>query len=164
MLYNSVHGVRSAVLRLTNTYGPRLQVRTDRQSFIGIMIRQALRGEGIRVFGTGEQIREFNYVDDVVSALLLAATTDACIGRVWNLGASWRYSLLEFVSLLSEFCEVQSEVVPFPEDRKLIDIGDYYGDYSSFAKATGWQPEVDLREGLRRTIAFMREHAEIYWK
>ncbi len=164
LLYSSVYGVRSTVLRLTNTFGPRLQIRNDRQSFIGIMIRQALRGERIRLFGTGKQIRDFNYVDDVVSALLLAATTDACVGRVWNLGSPWRCSLLDFVSVLSEFCDVEWEVVPFPEDRKLIDIGDYYGDYSAFSDATGWRPEVSLREGLGRTIAFLREHAEIYWK
>lgn len=164
LLYDSVYGVRSSVLRLTNTYGPRQQIRNDRQSFVGIMIRQALRGERIRIFGTGEQVRDFNYVDDVVDALLRAAVTEACFGRVWNLGAPDHHSLLEFVAILSELCAVEYDIVPFPEDRKLIDIGDYYGDYSAFATATGWKPVVDLREGLRRTLDAMRTHAAIYWR
>ena len=87
LLYDSVYGVRSSVLRLTNTYGPRLQNRNDRQSFIGIMIRHALRGETLQIFGTGEQIRDFRYIDDVVDALLLAGMTEDCHGRFWHLGA-----------------------------------------------------------------------------
>lgn len=164
LLYHRVYGLRSTVLRLTNTYGPRQQIRNDRQSFIGIMIRQALKGEVLQVFGTGEQLRDFNYVDDVVQALLLAALHEPCFGRVWNLGAPDHCSLLAFVELLADLCEARHQVVPFPDDRKIIDIGDYYGDYSAFAEATGWKPQVDLKEGLRRTLASMREHAEIYWK
>ena len=87
LLYDRTYGLRSCVLRLTNTYGPRQQIRNDRQSFMGIMIRQALLGETLRVFGTGEQLRDFNYVGDVVEALLRAGATEACMGRVFNLGA-----------------------------------------------------------------------------
>lgn len=163
LLYDHTYGVRSSVLRLTNTYGPRQQIRNDRQGFIGILIRQALKGEKIKVFGTGEQVRDFNYVDDVVQALLLAGAEDNCHGRVFNLGAPNRYSILEFVSILDELCNVDHEVVPFPQDKRIIDIGDYYGDYSAFRGVTGWQPRVDLREGLERTIESFRQHKREYW-
>ncbi|MHC4513083.1 MAG: NAD-dependent epimerase/dehydratase family protein [Planctomycetota bacterium] len=163
LLYDRVYGVRSAVLRLTNTYGPRQQIRNDRQGFIGILIRQALRGEKIKIFGTGEQLRDFNYVDDVVQSLLLAGAGDGCYGKVWNLGAPKRYSLLEFVSILNKLCNVEFELAPFPEDKKIIDIGDYYGDYSAFTSATGWHPKVDLPEGLERTVESYRRHKEVYW-
>jgi nucleoside-diphosphate-sugar epimerase len=164
LLYQRTYGLRSAVLRLTNTYGPRQQIRSDRQSFIGIMIRQALRGDTLRVFGTGRQLRDFNHVDDVVRALLLAAAGDACSGRVFNLGAPRHYSLLEFVTELDRVCPLRYEVVPFPDDRRIIDIGDYYGDWSAFAQATGWQPAVSLPEGLLGTLAHYREHPEVYWR
>jgi nucleoside-diphosphate-sugar epimerase len=164
LLYDSVYDVRSTILRLTNTYGPRMQVRNDRQSFIGIMIRQALRREPLKIYGTGEQIRDFNYVDDVVEALLLAASNDRCLGHVYNLGAPEHYSLLQFVSMLSDLCEVRHDTIPFPKDREAIDIGDYYGDYSAFEEAVGWTPRVDLPAGLRRTIDYLTEHAEVYWK
>lgn len=164
LLYHRTYGLRSAVLRLTNTYGPRQQIRNDRQSFIGIMIRQALRGEALQVFGSGDQVRDFNYVDDVVDAILRAGSTPACHGRVFNLGAPRHYSLLEFVGALDAVCPLRYERVPFPDDRRIIDIGDYYGDYGAFAEATGWQPEVDLAEGLARTLESYRAHPEVYWK
>jgi nucleoside-diphosphate-sugar epimerase len=164
LLYQRTYGLRSAVLRLTNTYGPRQQIRSDRQSFIGIMIRQALRGDTLRVFGTGRQLRDFNFVDDVVRALLLAGATEACFGRVFNLGAPRHYSLLEFVAELARACPLRHEIVPFPDDRKIIDIGDYYGDWSAFAQATGWQPAVSLPEGLARTLAHYRAYPEVYWR
>jgi len=163
LLYDRTYGLKSVVLRLTNTYGPRQQIRNNRQGFIGILIRQALRGEELQVYGTGRQIRDFNYVDDVVEALLRAAATDACYGRVFNLGAPRHYSLLEFVALLERLAGARWRIVPFPDDRRIIDIGDYYGDYSRFAAATGWQPAVDLPEGLERTLAFYREHKDEYW-
>jgi UDP-glucose 4-epimerase len=162
LLYDRTYGVRSVVLRLTNTYGPRQQVRSNRQGFIGIMIRQALLGETIKVFGSGEQLRDFNYVDDVVQAILLAACSESCFGRVFNLGADERYSLLEFLNVLNELCPLRYEFVPFPEDKGIIDIGDYYGDYTALRMATGWKPEVSLPEGLERTIKGYNAHREVY--
>lgn len=163
LLYHETYGVRSVVLRLTNTFGPRQHIRSNRQGFCGVFIRQALRGETIRLFGGGEQLRDFNYVDDVVRAMLLAITTEACLGRVFNLGARRPYSLIEFVEILAKFCRFRAEAVPFPRDRRLIDIGDYYGDFTRLREATGWMPAVDLEEGLARTTAFYREHKEVYW-
>ena len=162
LLYDRTYGLRSSVLRLTNTYGPRQQIRNDRQGFIGILVRQALRGDPIKVFGTGQQVRDFNYVDDVVDALLAAGATDACFGTICNLGAPKRYSLLDFVGMLQRQCKVDYEIIPFPDDKKIIDIGDYYGDYSRFADLTGWEPAIDLEEGIERTIKFFREHPT-YW-
>jgi UDP-glucose 4-epimerase len=162
-LYDRTYDLRSAVLRLTNTYGPRQQIRSDRQGFLGIFIRQALRGETLRLYGTGSQVRDLTYVDDVVDALLAAGVTAGCYGRVWNLGGLRYYSLREVVEVLSGLCPVDFETVPFPADRRLIDIGDYYGDYSRFTALTSWQPRIELAEGLERTLAFYREHPEAYW-
>jgi UDP-glucose 4-epimerase len=163
LLYHHTYDLRSAVLRLTNTYGPRQQIRNNRQGMAGIFIRQALQGQTIELYGNGEQRRDFNYVDDVVDALLLAATTPACWGQVLNLGAERHHSLREFLTTLREFCTFDVRTVPFPADKKLIDIGDYYGDCTRLRAATGWRPQVDLREGLRRTIEFFRAHQETYW-
>jgi UDP-glucose 4-epimerase len=163
LLYDRTYGLRSVVLRLTNTYGPCQKISNGRQGFIGIFIRQTLGGEIIKVFGTGKQVRDFNYVDDVVDALLVSAVTDSCYGHVFNLGAPKHYSLLEFIGILNKHCGVKYEIVPFPEDKKIIDIGDCYCDYSRFAGLTGWQPKVDLDEGIERTIEFYRKYKEIYW-
>jgi nucleoside-diphosphate-sugar epimerase len=82
---------------------------------------------------------------------------------VFNLGAPRAYSLLDFVAALREHCQFQTETVPFPQDKKIIDIGDYYGDFSSFQTATGWAPRIDLQEGVARSVAFYRQHRDAYW-
>ncbi len=163
LLYHRTYGIRSTVLRLTNTFGPRQKIAGNRQGFAGVFIRQALCGERISLYGGGGQLRDFNYVDDVVTAMLAAITCDACFGRVFNLGSEPPYRLIDFVETLAEFARFEVEPVPFPEDGRIIDIGDYYGDFSRFREATGWQPTVSLREGLARSIAFYREHKEVYW-
>lgn len=163
ILYDKTYGLRSSVLRLTNTYGPRQQIRNNRQGFIGIFIRQALKGEMIKIFGDGNQIRDFNYIDDVVHALLSAAGNEKCYGNIYNLGSKKNYSLIQFVDILKEITGVEFETIPFPDDKKIIDIGDYYGDYSLFAKDTGWSPKVDLIEGITRTTDFYNRYKEEYW-
>src|SRR5438876_695681 len=75
ILYNNVYGIRACALRLTNTYGPGMRVKDTRQTFLGIWIKQLIDGEPIQIWGDGMQIRDFNYVDDTVDALLLCAAT-----------------------------------------------------------------------------------------
>jgi nucleoside-diphosphate-sugar epimerase len=163
LLYDRVYGLRSTVLRLTNTYGPRQKICDDRHGVAAVFLRQALRGHPIELFGGGRQRRDFNYVDDVVEAMLRAAACPACLGKVFNLGAAQAHSLFEFAAILREHCTFELRCVPFPNDDKLIDIGDYYGDYSAFYRATGWEAKIGLNEGLLRTIAFYRELQNGYW-
>jgi nucleoside-diphosphate-sugar epimerase len=164
LLYHRVYDLRSVVLRLTNTYGPRQQIKNERQGMAGVFLNRALRGQSLKLFGTGLQLRDFNYVTDVVEALLLAVTTPACFGQIYNLGASERHSLVDFCSILRDLCGVEYEVVPFPADRKLIDIGDYYGSFERFRAATGWAPRVELPEGLKLSVEFFRQHSGHYLK
>lgn len=163
LLYDRTYGLRSTVLRLTNTYGPCQQIRNNRQGFIGIFLRQALKQEKIKVFGTGTQLRDFNFVDDVVNAILVASITDECYGKIYNLGAPKHYSLIDLVEVLNTIIELDYEIVPFPENKKVIDIGDYYGDFSRFYNATGWTASVDLIEGLTKTIEFYKKYRSEYW-
>lgn len=162
-LYSQVYGIKCISLRLTNTYGPRQHLRGSKQGFVGIFIRMAISGEAIKIFGTGKQRRDFNYVDDVVDALLLVSDRPDLQGKVFNLGADNHYSLLDFVKILQNYCDFEYEIVPFPPEHQVIDIGDYYGDFSQFQEATGWQPQVDLEEGLERTVAYFMPRATLYW-
>jgi UDP-glucose 4-epimerase len=164
VLYNNTHGVRTSVLRLTNTYGPRMLVKNNRQTALGWLVRQALDGEQITIFGDGLQLRDFTYVDDVVDALLMAGANDVANGQVFNIGAIAPVSLRQLAELLIEITGTGSyRLVPFPPDRKAIDIGSIYVDDAKIRRVLGWQPHVDLREGLRRTVAFYREHRPHYW-
>jgi len=165
LLYHKVYGIPSSCLRLTNTYGPGMRVKDARQTFLGIWLKLVLTGQRIQVFGEGTQLRDFNYVDDVVEALLLAATRDAAIGEVMNLGSDEVISLKDLAALLVEVNGSGSwELVPFPPERKVIDIGDYYGEWSRARELLGWSPTVPLREGLRRALEYYRVHGAAYWE
>ena len=126
-------------------------------------MRKAALGEEIQVFGDGSQKRDFNHVDDVVDAFLRAGAKDTADGEVFNLGDAHPVSLLELVKLLVEVAGAGSwTVVPFPAERKRIDIGDFYADTARIRKALGWEPKVPLRQGLAETIAWYRKHNEHY--
>jgi UDP-glucose 4-epimerase len=163
-IYGEVYGLRTTSLRLTNTYGPRQLLKHNRQGFAGWFIRRVVLEEEILLFGDGEQKRDFNYVDDVVDAFLSAGANDGLQGQVFNLGAAEPTTLREFVEILYQVAgkKPNYRLVPFPEERRRIDIGDFYTDYGKIRRKLGWEPRVDLREGARRTIEFYRENIRHY--
>jgi UDP-glucose 4-epimerase len=162
ILYNNIYGIRACALRLTNTYGPRMRIKDDRQTFVGIWIRNLLQGKQFEVWG-GEQLRDFNYVDDCVDALLLAAEREEVNGRVFNLGDQTPISLKALADLLVELNGGGSySIHTFPPERKKIDIGDYYSDFNRFKEAVGWSPKVSLREGFTQTLQFFRHNLAHY--
>ncbi len=165
ILYNNVYGIRACALRLTNTYGPRMRVKDARQTFLGVWIRNVIEGKPVQVWGDGRQLRDFTYIDDCVEALLLAALHPAAVGQIFNLGGLEVINLRDLAALVVEIADGGSfEIIPYPADRKPIDIGDYYADDRRIRQMLGWQPQVDLRVGLARTIAFYREHQAHYWE
>ena len=127
LLYSEIYGLHNVILRLTNTIGPRMRIKDARQTFAGLLIRLALERVPFKVWG-GDQLRDFNYVDDVVDALLMAAASDQEPGRVYNLGAPPVLSLKQFAELLREITGCEYLIEEFPEERKPIDIGDYYAN------------------------------------
>ncbi len=162
LLYQRVHGIRSTVLRLTNTIGPCMRVKDARQTFVGVWIKQAVQGEAFEVWG-GAQLRDFTYVDDAVEAFLIAAVKDAAIGEVFNVGGTKPVTLEELASELTMARGGGHFVVKsFPADRKKIDIGDFYADYRLIQKKLGWRPRTSLAEALRKTLAYYRREIAHY--
>jgi UDP-glucose 4-epimerase len=162
ILYNNVYGIRACSLRLTNTIGPRMRVKDARQTFLGIWIRLLVEGKPFEVW-EGQQLRDFTYVDDAVEAFLLAAASEDASSRVFNLGGDSVISLKDLADLLIETNGGGEYIVrSFPPDRKRIDIGDYYADFSYIRSILGWEPKVPLREGLARTLRFYKEHLQHY--
>ncbi|MBD3410300.1 MAG: NAD-dependent epimerase/dehydratase family protein [Ignavibacteriales bacterium] len=162
ILYNNVHGIRASALRLTNTYGPRMRIKDARQTFLGIWIKLLLQGEPIEVWG-GDQLRDFTYVDDCVEATLLAATDPKAEGEIFNLGGEPVVSLKELADLAVEANGGGEAIVKeFPADRKKIDIGGYYSDFTKIKETLGWTPKVSLQEGLKRSFDYYRDRLEDY--
>jgi len=165
ILYNNAYGIRACALRLTNTIGPRMRVKDARQTFLGIWIRLLNDGQPIEIYGDGTQVRDFNYVDDVVEAFLLAGASETANGEVFNLGADDPISLRDLARLLVELNgKGKYRFIPFPPERKSIDIGDYFGDYARIRSVLGWSPQVPLQDGLSRILAYYREHGDKYWE
>ena len=163
LLYNQVHEIRSSVLRLTNTYGSRMRIKDARQTFLGIWIRNLIEKKPIQVFGDGKQRRDYNYVDDVVDALIIAATKNESVGKVYNLGAPDPLSLEDTANIMCQGIEGSDyQMIPFPEERKAIDVGDFICDYSAFRDQFGWEPKVKFEEGIKKSLEYFRTELEHY--
>ena len=163
ILYHDVYGIPTSVLRLTNTYGPRMRIKDARQTFLGIWIRNLLEKKPIQVYGNGLQRRDYNYVDDVVDALLIAATRPEARGKIYNLGAPEPLSLVDTARLMCKLSEGASyEKIPFPEERKAIDVGDFVCDYKAFQSTFDWDPKVNFQEGISKSIDYYRNNLDYY--
>ena len=162
LLYHRVYGLRSVVLRLTNTIGPRMRIKDVRQTFLGIWIRCLMEKRTFEVWG-GTQRRDFTYVDDAVKAMLLAALNDKADGQVLNLGGDKVVTLLELAKLLGTLSPgAKFKKIEFPEDRQAIDIGDYFADDRKCREMLGWKPKVSLEEGLTKILSFYEKNWKEY--
>ena len=162
ILYSRVYGIRACSLRLTNTYGPGMRIKDARQTFLGIWIRKVLEGQPFEIWEGGQR-RDFTYVDDCVEAMLLAASHPEAEGEIFNLGGCEVVTLKETGDLLCQLePKARYEQRSFPAERKAIDIGDFYADFSKIRNRLGWSPQVELRAGLKKTLDYYRKHLPEY--
>lgn len=163
ILYNNVYGIRATSLRLTNVYGPRQMIKHNRQGFIGWFIRMAVEGKKIQIYGDGEQKRDLNFVDDVCDALLMAGVSEKANGQIYNLGDQEVVSLKDLAQLIIQISgQGNFELIPWPKDKKRIDIGDYYGNFSKIKTELDWKPKTDLKNGLKITIEYYKKYLDKY--
>lgn len=163
LLYARVYGLAAVSLRLTNTYGPRMLIRTPDQTFVGWFIHQAMTDHPIEVFGDGNQRRDLTYVDDAVDAILTAAARPEANGEIFNLGGLAPVSLWDVAEATVRIAGQGScRRVPFPPERKAIDLGDAISDGSKIARVLGWKPVTSLEAGLAQSVAFYRANWSHY--
>jgi dTDP-glucose 4,6-dehydratase len=151
MAYQRTHGLDTRIARIFNTFGPRM--RKDDGRAVPTFINQALRGEDLTVFGDGSQTRSFGYITDLVEglyALMLSSEKEPV-----NLGNPQEMSVLEMAETIREITGSKSRIVrlPLPEDDPKV----RQPDVSRARTALGWEPKVDVRDGLRRTVAWFME-------
>lgn len=162
-MYNDVYELRAVSLRLSNTYGPRHQMKSPKQGVINWFVRLAMEGAEIPIFGDGSQVRDAAYIDDVVLALLLAMASTGCDGKAYNIGA-FAVPLIDIVDTIIAACGRGSRrFIEFPEEMKQIEVGNYRADHSRFSNTTGWTPRVALTDGIERTVNYYRDNQQYYW-
>jgi UDP-glucose 4-epimerase len=162
--YTRIHGIRTVPLRLTNVYGPRAQMKHPHFGVVNWFVRLALDGKPVPIFGTGGILRDFLYVDDCVEALVRAAEEPAAIGEIINVGNDRASTFLEVAKLLQDLVPGTAiEFTDFTPERKAQEPGDFVSDISKIRRLLAWEPTVDLREGLSRTVQFYRERRGDYF-
>lgn len=162
LMYTSVYKIPAISLRMTNTFGPRHQMKHPRQGVLNWFIRQIISGENVTLFGTGQQKRDINYIDDVVSALLVSGKSSKGWGEAFNLGGI-PLSLEDFVKeIIKIFGKGTYTKVPFPKNREEIEVGDYIADYAKMTKTFGWKPKATLARGISETLSYYMQNKMHY--
>jgi len=162
--YEDIHNIHAVMLRLTNIYGPRAQMKHSRYGVANWFVRLALDDETIKVFGNGSFLRDFLYVDDCVEAILLAALIDEAKGEIFNVGMDTPVTFLEFVQTLIQITGTGKwEFAPFTAKRLAQEPGDFYSDIQKIKRVMGWQPTTSLQDGLQKTVDYYRQYKAHYW-
>ncbi|HEY9868770.1 MAG TPA: NAD-dependent epimerase/dehydratase family protein [Candidatus Obscuribacterales bacterium] len=163
-VYNDVHKIRSVLLRLSNVYGPRSQMKHSRFGVCNWFIRLAMDNQPIQVFGDGSILRDFVYVDDCVEAIIAAAITPEAYGEIFNVGSDIPVSFLELVEkIIAVAGQGAWEFAEFSPERKAQEPGDFYSDITKIGRHVGWRPKTDLETGLALTLDYYRRHQKHYW-
>ncbi|MBS3108872.1 NAD(P)-dependent oxidoreductase [Candidatus Woesearchaeota archaeon] len=175
-LHNNKQGLETVSLRLTNIYGPRQQMVDPSRGFVPWYIRQAIDNKPLEIWGNGKFLRDIVFVDDAVSAFMLAMSSPITSGKAYNVGSFIRYD-----AILEDKCnnvvhvsDVANMVVDiaergfieykeYPENKKLLEPGDFCANATKLYNDVGWHPKIGPKEGLRRTIDFYRKNKVYYW-
>lgn len=162
-LYAKVYNMNYSIIRMTNTYGPGIRIKDSKQIFLGIWIKSLIDKVPFKIYGPGTQLRDFLFIDDCVEAFLRVGSEEIAINEIYNIGGKNPISLLDLGDLIVNLGYGGNyQVVDFPKSRKLIDIGNYSTDYSKIYSHLSWKPEIDMKEGLAKTIDYYIKYFKEY--
>jgi UDP-glucose 4-epimerase len=158
-LYHRLFGIRYAVARITNPYGPGQPAGRTAYGVINRMIQLAIAGRPLTIYGDGCQLRDYVHVDDVVRAIIAMAESDRADGRAYNVGSGTGTRLVDLARSVIEVAGGgRVEHVPWPALAEQVETGDFIADVSRIERELGWRAAIALRDGLERTVAFYRSH------
>ena len=156
-LYGKLFGIRYAVARITNPYGPGQPAGRTTYGIINRMIHLAIADRTLTIYGDGTQLRDYVHVDDVVRALVAMAESDAADGRAYNVGSGSGTRLVDLATTVIAIAGGGRVAhVPWPPLAEQVETGDFIADISRMKRELGWEPTIALRQGLERTVAFYR--------
>jgi nucleoside-diphosphate-sugar epimerase len=164
LLYNKLYEIPATSVRINNTYGERSMVKTGDYSIVNYFVRRALLNEQISIYGPGTQTRDFGYVQDVADAMVLAAQSDKANGEIFMLGTGKETRLVDMLKLILKTVGSTMEIkhLPWPEERKSIEIGNFVVTFKKIKKFLGWEPKTSMQQGIKNTVDFYRERIREY--
>lgn len=163
--FSQHYGLKTVCFRITNPYGPRSQMKHSGYSIINWFIRQALDGQPITVYGEGQQLRDYIYIDDLISGMVSGAINPATNGKIYNLGTGISTSFKQMAeTVIAAVGQGELKQIPWPKNYDNFETGDFYADIGAITQAIGWQPETSLDEGIQKTVAYYRKHRQHYWQ
>lgn len=163
-VYGRSLGLSTVVLRLSNPFGPRQQMRHCKYGILNWFIRLALEDREITLYGEGGQERDYFYIEDAVDAFLRAGAMNEADGQVFNVGAGEPITMAEAARTIVEVVSSgRVTSIPWPEDRSSQETGGYVTDITKIKTALGWEPRVSFAEGVRRTAEYYRANRRHYW-
>ena len=155
-VYQRLFGLRYAVARVTNPYGPGQPASRTAYGVINRLIHLAIADQELTIYGDGKQLRDYLYIDDLVASLLLLGASDASDSGVYNVASGQGTALVDVAKTVIELAGGGTlRHADWPSLEQMIETGDFVADISRMTRL-GWTPQVTLREGLERTIAFYR--------
>lgn len=163
LIYHSVHGLRTTVVRLANIYGPRANIKSSDAGVLNFFIGLALQGRNLTIYGEGAQKRNVLYVDDCVEALLLTALAESTLGKVFFAAGDHEYSIVDFArNVVAVVGSGGVDQVPWPADWAAMDVGDVSISNARIRAAIPWFPQTSLEDGLALTRDYYQANLEAY--
>lgn len=161
--YFETFNIETITVRIPTPYGPRQHMKHSKYSVAGWFLRQSLDNEVIKIFGDGSQSRDYIYIDDVVDAFIRLGTSGQP-GETYNLGTDEKTRLIDMVDvILAETKSGSKEYIPYPNNYIVNNFGDYIANYEKIKAHVSWEPKVDLKSGVKKTVEYYKKHKKFYW-
>lgn len=154
LIYGSAYNMRTTVVRLANTYGPRSNIKSPDFGFVNYFIGLALQNKEITIYGKGNQLRNFSYVEDSVNALILASLSDNTNRQVFFSVSDHQHTVSEVATKIVEVIGGKLKYIEWPKEREAIEVGDAVISNKKIKSGLQWSPCFDLDDGLTKTKAY----------
>ena len=165
LFYHRIHNISVVCFRIANPYGPRGQMSHSKYCMINWFLRLAMEDRPITIFGDGNQIRDYIYVDDLADAFLMAAASPKTDGEVFNIGSGTGTKFKNMAQLIVDTVKTgKIEFVPWPEKYINVETGDYVSDITKIKTALDWAPKTALDRGIESTFNYYKDFHRHYWQ
>ncbi len=161
--YHDHHGLNTVVFRIGNPYGPKAQIKHSGYCIVNWFIRKALQEEDITIFGEGNQLRDYIFIDDLVEAFLIAGVHPKANGKIYNVSSGTGTQFIEMAEKIIELVGKGKVVkVPWPKNYQNVETGNFYADISKIHYDLDWTPKIKFEEGIKKTIEFYKQNLDKY--